>query len=341
MNKRSGLVCIGLLALVGACSEDDNESSAVAPLSQAPTILVDLDPASTATTVTVESITADASGRLYLGDRETGNVLRVDPAAPTPAIVGRIPSRTDNANMPLLANAGGLVFNAAGDLLICAGPFNEVVRLSASALNPQTPGSAETFITGVAGANSLVLDAARGFVYVTGGNTGNVYRAPLGGGAAQPWAQIPANTRVVPPNDFMQSVVSNGVVLAPSGEVWVADTARGAIWTIGVNADGSAGAPTIMIQDPMLEGVDGITLDTRGRLWGAVNERNALVVVNDGTVTEVFKNDNAGPLEFPANVAFVGNTGYVANFDRARRDNLDPSGTALLGIGSSIARFGL
>ena len=45
-------------------------------------ILVDLDPASTDRTVIVESITADRSGMLYLADRVTGNILRVDPKSP-------------------------------------------------------------------------------------------------------------------------------------------------------------------------------------------------------------------------------------------------------------------
>jgi hypothetical protein len=42
-------------------------------------ILVDLDPASVDRTVIVESIMADNDGRLYLPDRVTRNILRVDP----------------------------------------------------------------------------------------------------------------------------------------------------------------------------------------------------------------------------------------------------------------------
>jgi hypothetical protein len=92
----------------------------------------------------------------------------------------------------------------------------------------------------------------------------------------------------------------------------------------------------------MLEGVDGLTFDPRGRLWAAVNEHNALVVVQDGDVREVHKNANTGPLEFPAAITFVGNTGYVANFDRARAENFAADGTtSSAGIGSSIAQFQL
>ena len=56
-------------------------------------ILIDLDPASTDRTVIVESITADRSGMLYLPDRVTGNILRVDPKSPKAVVVGHIEAR--------------------------------------------------------------------------------------------------------------------------------------------------------------------------------------------------------------------------------------------------------
>jgi hypothetical protein len=73
-----------------------------------------------------------------------------------------------------------------------------------------------------------------------------------------------------------------------------------------------------------------------------VNERNALVVLMDGQPVDAFKNGSAGPLEFPAALVFVGDVGYVVNFDRARADNLAADGmTSSAGIGASIARFSL
>lgn len=73
-----------------------------------------------------------------------------------------------------------------------------------------------------------------------------------------------------------------------------------------------------------------------------MNERNALVVLKDGAVQEAFKNGNAGPLEFPAALVFIGSSGYVANFDRARADNFADDGvSSAAGIGSSIAQLHL
>ena len=56
-------------------------------------ILTDLDQARTDRSFIVESIAADKQGRLYLPDRVTGNILRVDPKSPKPVVVGRIDGR--------------------------------------------------------------------------------------------------------------------------------------------------------------------------------------------------------------------------------------------------------
>ena len=90
-----------------------------------------------------------------------------------------------------------------------------------------------------------------------------------------------------------------------------------------------------------LRGTDGLAFDARGHLWITSNEINALVRISPtGEPTTVARNGAAGPLEFPAAVVFVGDAGYVANFDTPRRDNLDAGSTttARAGIGASIAR---
>jgi hypothetical protein len=332
----------GLTLVALACGDEDenNAETATGALLSAPSILVDLDPGSTGTTVTIESITANADGVLFVSDRESGNVYSVDPEEAAPVVVGKLDDRTDAATgMALKANGAGLVFTPAGDLLIASGAFNEVLRLTAAELRAGNA-SAQTHITGVRGANSVLLEGAD--LYVSGGATGNIYVAPASGGAAEIWATIEPTARAVPPDNFMQAVVANGIARDPNGDLLVADTARAAIWRIPVGSGGSADTAKIWVQDTALEGVDGLTFDPRGRLWAAVNEHNALVVVQDGDILEVHKNANTGPLEFPAAITFVGNTGYVANFDRARAENFAPDGTtSSAGVGSSIAVFQL
>lgn len=311
-----------------------------APISPTPSILVDLDPATVDRTVIVESITADRNGLLYLPDRVSGNILRIDPKSPKPVVVARIEPRQVNGQT-VAANGGSLAFNAQGDLLIAASAFNEVVRVRAADLDPAKPGVASTFSTGTQGANGLAIDRS-GNVYVSGGANGTVYRVPAAGGAAQPAAQIERFTRTLPDGRTQQAIVANGLAFDASGALLVADTARGALWKVVPGADGTGAKPVLVAQNALLEGADGLAVDRRGDVWVAVNELNAIVKVTPaGQVQQVARNDVAGPLEFPSGLVFVGDAAYVSNFDVPRRDNLDAgANTARGGIGASVARIG-
>jgi len=296
---------------------------------------MDLDPNSGAATVVVESITADSQGRLYVADRVTGNLWQIDAQKASKAVVAEILARQINDMPAVKPDPAGMVFDARGDLLI-ASAFAEVLRVAAADLNAASPGRARTFATGVAGANALVLDG-QGNLYVSGGATGNIYRVGPDGGEAEMFAKIDSFTRSVPPDGFMQTVVANGLALDASGALLVADTARGAIWKIAIDSDGKAAAPTQMIASPMLEGIDGISFDPAGMLWGAVNEQNEIVTIAGGKVNMMFKNDSNGPLEYPSAIVFAGGSGYVVNLDRPRRDNFAADGTTSLdGVGASI-----
>jgi hypothetical protein len=142
---------------------------------------------------------------------------------------------------------------------------------------------------------------------------------------------------------YLPDRVSGNILLEfdAKGTLYVADTARGAIWKVEMQGDGKGGKPNLWAQSPLLEGADGLAFDNSGKLWVAANERNALVTVTpDGNVQQVAKNGSAGPLEFPSATVFVGNTGYISNYDVPRRDNMDANGqTARDGIGASIAQI--
>jgi len=313
--------------------------AAMQATSPAVSILVDLDPARADRSVIVESITADKEGRLYLPDRVTGNILRVDPKSPKPVVVARIEGR-EIKGKKVNADASGLAFNQQGDLFIAVGPFSEVVRIRTAELSVQKPGTAQTFATGTEGANGIVFDK-QGNLYVSGGRSGIVYRVGPNGGAAQRAVQIEPHTRKLPDGKTEQANVANGLEFDSKGTLYVADTARGAIWKVEIQPDGKSGKPVLLVQSPLLEGADGLAFDGRGKLWVAANERNAVVTVTvDGKAQEVAKNGSQGPLEFPSAIVFVGQTAYISNFDTPRRDNMDANGqTALDGIGASIARI--
>jgi sugar lactone lactonase YvrE len=303
-------------------------------------ILVDLDPNSAAQTVIVETVTADQQGLLYVCDRVTGNILRIDPKNPKPVVVGRVEAREVDGKK-VQANSSGLIFNQQGDLFLTSGPFKEIVRIRKGDLNPQKPGIAQTFATGTEGANGIAFDK-QGMLYVTGGRNGKIYRIGPAGGAAEDWAQIELHTRTLADGKTQQAIPANGITFDAQGTtLYVADTARGAVWKVAVGSDGKAGKPALMAQSPLLEGAEGPAFDPKGNLWVAANERNAIVEVTpDGKVRDVTKNDSRGPLEFPTSVVFVGSTAYVSNFDTPRRDNLAADGkTSIDGIGASIAQI--
>ena len=325
---KSLLTCALAFVLVGCAS--------VAPRDPTVRLLVDLDPASVDRTVIVENITADRHGMLYLADRVSGNILRVDPRAPKPVVVARIEPREVQGRR-VNADASGLAFNAQGDLFIASGPFAEVVRVPAAELNPAKPGLAQTWATGTPGANGVAFDR-QGNLFVSGGASGVVFRIAAGGGAAQPAAQIERFVRTLPDGKTQQAIVANGLAFDAQGVLHVADTARGALWKVALGADGKAAASVMLVQNPLLEGADGMAFDRAGRLWVACNELNAVVTVTPaGAVQTVARNGSAGPLEFPSSVVFVGDVAYVVNFDVPRRDNLDAGGTTSRdGVGASI-----
>lgn len=303
-------------------------------------ILVDLDPNSAAQTVIVETVTADQQGRLYVCDRVTGNVIRIDPKDPKLVVVGRVAQR-EIQGKKVRADSSGLVFNQQGDLFITSGAFQEILRIKKAALNPEKPAVAETFATGTEGANGIAFDR-NGYLYVSGGRNGKIYRIGRSGGRAEDWARIDPYTRTLPDGKTQQAITANGLVFDSQGTVlFAADTARGAIWKVAVSADGKAGRPTLVAQSPLLEGADGPAFHPDGSLWVAATEQNAIVSVTmDGKVQEIAKNDSKGPLEFPTSVVFVDNTAYISNFDTPRRDNLAADGkTSLDGIGASIAQI--
>jgi sugar lactone lactonase YvrE len=304
------------------------------------TVLLDLDPKSSAQTVIVESVAADPQGLLYVCDRVTGNVLRIDPKNPIPVIVGGVETRQKDGKS-VRADSSGLIFNEAGDLYLTSGGFREILRIRKTDLNPGKPGVAETVATGTEGANGIAFDK-KGNLYVSGGRNGKIYRIGPEGGAAEDWAQIELHTRTLADGKTQQAIPANGLVFDGEGMVlYVADTARGAIWKVAIGPDGKPGKPSLMVQSELLEGADGPAFDSKGNLWVAANERNAIVEVTpEGKVRDVLKNDSKGPLEFPTAVIFVGNTAYVSNFDTARRDNLAGDGkTSLDGIGASIIQI--
>jgi hypothetical protein len=149
-----------------------------------------------------------------------------------------------------------------------------------------------------------------------------------------------------------QDLVANGLAFTPDGDLYVADTARGAIWKVEFDRRGNLKSKTgcdttfadntlcldnVFVAHPYLEGTDGIALDRAGNIWNSANERNAIVVVTrHRDVVEIFRNppNNAGLrnsadtadgnrriLEFPTSPVLIGRNFCTSQSDGDRRDN--------------------
>jgi len=345
------------------------------------------------TPLQIEGLTADAAGNLYTGGRE---------ASPTPCPVWRITGSTLTIvgliPNPAACNPSGITFDAAGDLYIADGGAAATVwKVKPDAAHPQT---ATAFATGVPGTNGLAFDRD-GNLWTGDGTTGQgrVWRIQGAGAVCDP---MPNNLcmevfRIQPmrngadlggdiagrgvgrenrtvPTENAQNLVANGVAFTPDGDLYIADTARGAIWKVEFDRRGNLKSRTgcdttftdntlcldnIFVAHPFLEGTDGIALDRAGNIWNSANERNAIVVVTrDRQVIEVFRNpangaglrNSADPLvataqanrhilETPTSPMLIGRTFCTANSDGNRRDN-SPNDVGEINVNGPVGRRG-
>jgi sugar lactone lactonase YvrE len=309
----------------------------------------------------IEGLTADTDGNLYTADRGTPcSVLRIPASGGAAVVVGKLVTSA-------ACGPSGLTFGRDGRLYVT----NSDGRIYVLTPDAAAPPTATVFAEGVPGANGVAFDRA-GNLWTGDGTTGlgRVWRISPAGVVTEMFRVPPtANGKGVgrqtatlqgtgtTPNP--QTLVANGVAFAHDGSLLVADTARGAIWQVDLDSDGSVLSPTgcdttftddtlcldaLLVEHPALEGADGIALDRAGTIWTAANERNAIVAVsqNGDRVDEVFRNPptaaglrNAGPLETPTSPLLIGKRLCVTQSDGGRRDNA-PNSAGEAAPGTSV-----
>src|SRR5580692_11295460 len=167
------------------------------------------------------------------------------------------------------------------------------------------------------GLNALTFDSA-GNAYVSDSFNGVIWKVPPTGGYSQ-WSAGPLlgpGTGLTPPFG------ANGVEFSNDHKtLYIADTAFHQIIQIPVNADGTAGTPSILITG--INAPDGIAIDSKDNIWICSNQEDEIVVIDKtgkviaklGDFRGIDQNGIAQGLLFPASLAFSkdGQTLYVSN----------------------------
>src|ERR1019366_5731153 len=291
----------------------------------------------------VEGLAADRAGNLYASGRQ-GNpcpVWRVPSTGGGAAVVvGDLPPPCSPNGVAF--DKTGDLFVADGSTETNGTIGDRIYRLTPNAATPPT---ATLFASGVPGVNGIAFDR-KGNLWAADGTTGQgriwkvtpagtvteEFRVPpmanlvnaiattpdggvptLTGGVGRDVRALPPGTLVVTDSTRVAGntagtfpIVANGLAFDLVGNLFIADTARGAIWEATFEHDGNlrsqVGCDTtftpdtlclknIFVQHALLEGLDGIILDQRGDIWGAANERNAMVLVTrEGRVQEIVRN---------------------------------------------------
>jgi sugar lactone lactonase YvrE len=251
-----------------------------------------------------ESIALDRHGNLYVSMTMLGEIWKLDPAGSFEEVV---------ATFPLEGFFGviGLRFDVRGDLYAVQGTSNADVH----GVWKIAPGGAKQRIAGTDGIvipNDVEI-LPDGTVYITD-SAGAIWRSPRGQPAVI-WVQ---DETLVGTGAYGLGfpLGANGIV-AVQGGLMVSNAEKGQLVFIPILADGSAGQPTVVAADPGLFGLDGITADARGTIYGAVNAGNRIVrISSDGAdVSEVA---SGAPLDFPTALAFgtgaSRHTLFIVNF---------------------------
>jgi sugar lactone lactonase YvrE len=291
----------------------------------------------------IEGLTGD-NHNLYTGGSGTPPcpVWQINIHNPSLTPVGFVKPAAGNCEL------GGIAFNQNGNLFVADGAAGVIYTFNPSANNPP---DAAIFASGVPGANAIAFDkkgnlwvsdgvTAQGRVWkITGPganctstptiNCEEVFRIqPLAnevnlvngvGGVGRDVRWLPQGTMTITPTSRSAAntagstaLVANGLAFDKDGDaLFIADTARGAIWKVALDWRGHLKSKTgcdttftsntlcldnVFVAHPYLVGADGIALDRDGNIWVVAVERQAAVVVTKGgNVIEVFRNPVNSP----------------------------------------------
>ncbi len=173
----------------------------------------------------------------------------------------------------------GLAVDARGNVYAAAASFDPatqgVYRITSDGTATRLPGT-----EAIALPNGIAFDQ-RGNLYVAD-STGAVWRIPRGG-EAEVWSD---DQLLVGDGSAGAGVPlgANGITFRTPNEIVVGNTDLGTLVSIPILPDGSAGDATVIVEDPSIFGIDGLTVDARGTIYAAVIAQSTIVRIGAGGI---------------------------------------------------------
>ncbi|HEX9913488.1 MAG TPA: hypothetical protein VGB32_01085 [Candidatus Bathyarchaeia archaeon] len=237
-----------------------------------------------------EGIAVDKVGNLYVSISSLDQIWKIKPDG-SETLLLTIP--TDGGSM-----AFGLAVDAPGNVY-AAFAFNPdtqgVYRIDKSGDVERLPGTEN-----ILWANALAFDDG-GTLYITDSWSGAIWRITQRG-SAEVWLQhdLLEGLNEIP---GFPPVGANGIACY-HGSLYVANTEKGILLRIPIMKGGAPGEPEVVVEGFELYGLDGIALDVRGDVYGALVLQNKLVKIDsdDAEITALLSADDG--LDMPASLAF-------------------------------------
>jgi sugar lactone lactonase YvrE len=213
----------------------------------------------------------------------------------------------------------GLAFNPVNDnLLVLDFGAGKVLNVDPNSGFASVFATAPVITSEGPGLNALTFDQA-GNVYVSDSFQGVIWKIPPTGGSMTAWSTGPL---LGPGSGLTPPFGANGVEFNNEHTIlYVANTAFHQIIQIPVNADGSAGTPSLLITG--INAPDGIMVDKNDNIWICANQEDEIVVIDKtgkviaklGDFYGINEHGIAQGFLFPASLAFSrdGSILYVSN----------------------------
>jgi sugar lactone lactonase YvrE len=269
------------------------------------------------------SVTREAA---YVGFAPTGLVAHVDTSTGQTSPFGQLPRP-----VPGKGFMTGLAQAASGD--IYAGLASFVPEVEPGIYRIDAAGGQATLFAKHAALpfpNGLAFDR-QGDLFVTDSGTGSVFRI-TSDGSAERWAKGEALNGDKEACDKAGpgfAIGANGIVVEPDA-VYVSNLDQATLVKIPREASGRAGAP-VVIAGPdcaALGGADGLARAPDGSFVVAINRQNKLVRVRESGSVETLA--SGAPFDFPASVAFRGQSLFTTNFALRNASSGKPAAAGLV-----------